>query len=531
MKTLQNTETSTAEMITISRAEYEALKAQNTEQSRQIEWLMEQIRLTRKKLFGSSSEKTQEEVMDQLSFLFNEAEAYIKPEKPEPEKTEVAAHTRQKRGGNIEEILPDDVPVEVVEHRLPEEDRLCPACDTTMQEIGKEVRRTIIIEPAKFKIREDWYFSYACGSCKAEADETPVVKTPKDKPVISGSFASPEAIAHIMTQKFVMYAPLYRQEQEYNRSGVMLSRQTMSSWILKASEDWLKPVYDELHRQLVQRSVLHADESTLQVLREPGKSAQSKSYMWLYRTSGDTEHPIVLYEYRPDRKAENPKRFLEGFSGYLHADGYQGYYTLPENITVVGCWAHARRKFDEAVNSLPKSDQKESSAMIGQQYCDKLFSIEDKLVDLSPEERYFKRLELEKPVLDALLAWAEAKNAAPKSALGKALYYLREQWPHLIRYLEDGRLELSNNRAERSIKPFVMSRKNFLFANTPNGAQGSAIIFSLIETAKENHLDPYRYMVYVLSTAPNLDQTHPAWVTSLLPVNAPEQCRVPQKKC
>lgn len=311
----------------------------------------------------------------------------------------------------------------------------------------------------------------------------------------------------------------------------MLSRQTMSSWILKASEDWLKPVYDELHQQLVQRSVLHADESTLQVLREPGKSAQSKSYMWLYRTSGDTEHPIVLYEYRPDRKAENPKRFLEGFSGYLHADGYQGYYTLSDNITVVGCWAHARRKFDEAVNSLPKSDQKESSAMIGQRYCDKLFSIEDELIDLSPEERYIKRLELEKPVLDALLAWAQTTKTAPKSALGKALYYLREQWPHLIRYLEDGRLELSNNRAERSIKPFVMSRKNFLFANTPSGAQGSAIIFSLIETAKENHLDPYRYLVYLLTTAPNLDHADPAWVISLLPVNAPEQCRVPQKKC
>jgi transposase len=530
MEMLENSEKSTAEMVTISRAEYEALKAQNKDLSNQIEWLMEQMRLTRKKLFGSSSEKTQEEVMDQLSFLFNEAEAYVKPEKHEPGKTEVAAHTRQKRGGSIEEILPDDVPVEVVEHRLPEEDRQCPTCDTTMQEIGKEVRRTIIIEPAKFKIREDWYFTYACGSCKEESDETPIVKTPKDKPVISGSFASPEAIAHIMTQKFVMYAPLYRQEQEYNRSGVMLSRQTMSGWILKASEDWLKPIYDELHRQLVQRSVLHSDESTLQVLREPGKSAQSKSYMWLYRTSGDTKHPIVLYEYRPDRKAENPKRFLEGFSGYLHADGYQGYYTLSDKITVVGCWSHARRKFDEAVNSLPKSEQKESSAMIGQRYCDKLFSIEDELIDLSPEERYIKRLELEKPVLDALLAWAQMTKAAPKSALGKALYYLQEQWPHLIRYLEDGRLELSNNRAERSIKPFVMSRKNFLFANTPNGAQGSAIIFSLIETAKENHLDPYRYLVYVLSTASNMDRTDPTWIIQLLPANAPEQCRVPSKK-
>jgi transposase len=212
-----------------------------------------------------------------------------------------------------------------------------------MQEIGKEVRRTLVIVPAQVKIREDWYFSYACQTCKAAATETPVVKTQKDKPVITGSFASPEAIAHIMTQKFVMGSPLYRQEQELNRNGVMLSRQTMSNWILKAAEDWLKPIYEEFHRQLVRRSVLHADETTPQVLREPGKSAQSKSYMWLYRTGGDAEHPIVLYEYRRDRKAENPKRFLESFSGYLHADGYQGYYILPNTITVVGCWGHYPR--------------------------------------------------------------------------------------------------------------------------------------------------------------------------------------------
>lgn len=528
MKELQKNATNNAEMVTISRAEYEALKEHNTELNKQIELLLQQIRLGQKKRFGASSEKTQEAVMEQLSLLFNEAEAYIKIESPE--KTKVAAHTRKKRSGSLEEILPDNVPVEVVEHRLSEEERLCATCDTVMQEIGKEVRRSLVIIPPQVKIREDWYFSYACLTCKAEALETPVLKTGKDKPVISGSFASPEAIAHIMTQKFVMYSPLYRQEQELNRSGVMLSRQTMSSWILRASEDWLKPVYEEMHRRLLQQSVLFADETTLQVLREPGKKAQAKSYMWMYRTGGDTDQPIVLYEYKPDRKAENPKKFLEGFSGYLHADGYQAYYTLPENITVVGCWAHARRKFDEAVNSLPKSEQKGSSAIIGQEYCNKLFSIEDKLKCLTPEERYTQRLELEKPVLDAMLTWARTRNAPPKSALGKALHYLQQQWPHLIEYLKDGRLELSNNRAERSIKPFVMSRKNFLFANTPNGAEGSAVIYSLIETAKENLLDPYRYLVYVLTTAPNLDQTQPDWVIQLLPANAPEHCRVPHAK-
>ena len=279
-----------------------------------------------------------------------------------------------------------------------------------------------------------------------------------------------------------------------------------------------------MHKRLVQRDVLHADETTLQVLREPGKSAQSKSYMWLYRTGGDAEHPIVLYEYSPNRKPKNAEVFLEGFTGWLHADGYTGYHSLPERIRVVGCWAHARRKFDEAVKSLPRQEQAESTALEGQRYCNALFTLEKELAGLTAEERYKQRQERARPILDALLAWAETKKAAPKSALGKALHYLREQWPWLTRYLEDGRLEISNNLAERSIKPFVMDRKNFLFANTPNGARGSAVIFSMIETAKENRLDPYRYLVWVLQNAPNLAACGPGWAKRLLPENAPEEC-------
>lgn len=378
--------------------------------------------------------------------------------------------------------------------------------------------------PAQVKIREDWYYTYACKTCKEENIETPVAKTEKEPSVIPGSYASAEAIAHIMVQKFVMGSPLYRQEQEWNRQGVKLSRQTMSNWILRAAEDWLKPVYEELHRKLVQHKVLHADETTLQVLREPGKSAQSKSYMWLYRTSGDAEHPIVLYEYSPNRKPRNAEEFLEDFKGWLHADGYPGYHSLPEQIRVVGCWAHARRKFDEAVNSLPKQEQAGSAALEGQRYCNALFALEKELAGLTGEKRYKQRQERAKPILDALLAWAETKKAPPKSALGKALHYLREQWPWLIRYLEDGRLEISNNRAERSIKPFVMDRKNFLFANTPNGAQGSAIIFSMIETAKENGLDPFHYLVWVLQSAPGMNKTAPDWAAALMPENAPKIC-------
>lgn len=253
-------------------------------------------------------------------------------------------------------------------------------------------------------------------------------------------------------------------------------------------------------------TVLHVDETTLQVLKEPGRTSTSKSYVWLYRTSGCVEQPIVLYEYQPSRKVEHAEAFLKDFSGWLHADDYLGYHKLPENIRVVGCWAHARRKFDEALQTLPKGKRQDSLVATDEFYCTRLFHLELSLVELTPEERYTKRLELEKSVLDALLVWANESNAKtiPKSALGKAQHYLQEQWPYLVHYLEDGRLVFSINRAERNIKPFVMGRKNWLFSNAPAGAQSSAVIYSLIETAKENDLDPYRCLVWLLNNAPGL---------------------------
>ena len=396
-----------------------------------------------------------------------------------------------------------------------------------MVEIGKEIRRSLQMEPAKFWVREDWHYTYACKNCEKESGEAVIETAASEPSVLPGSFASASAIAHIAVQKYVMYSPLYRLEQEFERQGLKLSRQTMSNWLLKAGDDWLQPIYDVLHRELCKRTVLHGDETTMQVLHESGKSAQSKSYMWLYRTSGDAEAPIVLYDYRPNRKAENAENFLEGFSGYLHADGYQGYHRLPERIRVVGCLAHARRKFDEALTAVPKEQQPGSKAAEALSYFAKLFRIDQDFAALTAEERYIKRLEQEKPVMDALLAWAktEKSRTAPKSALGKALHYLLEQWPYLERYLEDGRLELSNNRAERSIKPFVMGRKNWLFSNTPAGAQSSAVIYSLIETAKENGLDPYRYLKWIFETAPKISRADENWAERFTPMAAPDECK------
>ena len=524
----------TREMVTISRAEYEEKNARLASQDEriarlesQVELLTEALRLARHKRFGASSEKTDVSVMEQLSFLFNEAEVFSTAETEEPEATDVAGHKRHKKHTYTLDTIPEGIPTKQVEHRLEGEELVCPQCGDTMTEIGKEVVKTLEIIPAQYIVREDIYYTYACKSCGENADEgceTPIVKAPREKNIIPGSFATPEAIAYIMTQKFVMGSPLYRQEQEINRQGIQLSRQTMSNWILRATEDYLTPVYQRLHEELLKREVLHADETTLQVLHEPGKEPQSGSFMWLYRTSGDTDKPIVLYEYQPGRGTQHPKEFLAGFHGYLHTDGYAGYHSLPEEITVVGCWAHLRRKFDEAVKSLPKGKAKGSSASQGLAYCNLLFEIEQGLAEKTAEERYNERLKQAKPVLDALLAWANTRTAAPKSALGKAFTYLKEQWPYLTNYLKDGRLELSNNRAERSIKPFVIDRKNFLFANTPKGAKGSAMMFSLIQTAIENGLDPYKYLTWLLKIANTADMDDIEVVQSLLPWNAAAEC-------
>ena len=523
METMNVTATSNTEMILISRAEYEAQKAYIKELETKLNWLMEQFRLNQHRRFGASSEHSSEEVLEQMSLLFNEAE--VLSEQPGSEKTSVIrAHTRKRRSGSLRDIVPENITVEVVRHELPEEERQCPNCGETMEEIGIEAVETLELIPARAVIHRDEYVHYACQQCKAKETEVPMLEAPKEKSLLPGGFASPKAVAYIMVQKFVMYAPLYRQEQDWNRQGLMLSRQTMSEWVLLGAE-LLGIIYNELHRlMLLWAVILHADETTLQVLHEVGKSAQSKNYMWLYMTGAAEEHQIVLYDYKPGRGAEYPQAFLSGFKGYLQTDGYIGYHDL-ENVVPVGCWAHMRRKFDEAVKALPKGT-KTGAAVTGLAYCTELFQLERRFQDLSPQERFQKRQELSKPLLDKFLAWAESRSVSAKSKLGQALTYLKNQWVPLTNFLLDGRLEISNNRAERSIKPFVMGRKNFLFANTPRGAKASAIVYSLIETAKVNNLDPYRYLTFLLEQIPKADQSCENWISPLLPWNAPERCRL-----
>ena len=523
-------------MVSISRAEYEKLQAQQSyisDLERQVQWLTERLTVARHKQFGTSSEHTSEEVMEQMSLLFDEPEATVAIEEQSVSQSvsevEVRPHKRRK-SGSVKDIVADDVEVVTVEHGLTEEERTCPACGEVMAPMGREIRNELKLIPAKAVLYQHVYYTYACRNCEKNETETPVVKTPREPVVIPGSYASAEAIAQIMTQKYVMAVPLYRQEQELHRAGVMLSRQTMSNWLVRSAHDWLKPVYSELHAQLVKHDLLHADETPVQVLREPGRKADADSYMWLYRTGNGAEHPIVLYDYQPGRGGEYPKVFLAGFQGYLQTDGFASYNHVA-GATHVGCWAHLRRKFHDATKAVPKG-KRSPTAEQGLAYCTRLFHLEAQLKDLSPDERQKKRLEQEKPVLDAMLAWANTRNAGPKSKLGEALTYLKNQWERLNNYLLDARLELSNNRAERSMKPFVVGRKNWMFANTPKGAESSAIIYSLIETAKENGLDPYRYLCWVLEQAPKVsqDDADAEWAKELVPEKAPVYCRMPGER-
>jgi transposase len=518
------TTTSLAERLT---EENHALKAENAELKHQLNWLKEQIKLSRKQAYGASSEKSIYD-FNQIP-LFNEAEYFADEKEPEPKLTTVKEYRRKTR--LVTDKLPPELPVETVEYTLPEKDQICPKCNETLHRIGKEtVREELKIIPAKCVLVKHVRHSYGCRKCELNAETPTIIKASAPEPVIKGSFASPEAVAHIMVQKFIMGVPIYRQEKDFNRQGILLSRQTMSNWLIKCTEDWLVPIYDLLHKQLLKHEVLFADETELQVLREPGRTARQKSYLWVYRTGGwsqaslafrpcslgDAKQPdcmgekrssaashIVLSEYQPGRHGKHAAAFLDGFKGYLHTDGYAGYHNLSADIVIVGCWSHARRLYDQALKALSENSRSGSNALRGKQFCDELFNIERKLTDLTPDDRSKRRIELAQPVLDKYYDWLTSFSGLGKTLFSKAVNYSVEQWKYLKNYMMDGRLELSNNRTERTIKMFVIDRKNFLFANTPRGARASAVMFSIVYTAIENGFNPYDYLVYIFKNAPN----------------------------
>ncbi len=492
----------------------------------EIGYLKAQMRVLQMKRFGSSSEKTNK---DQMQLFFNEAEATARPLVPEPDLITVPEHKRAKKKRKRTLDL-DGLPQNIIEYRLPEEELACSCCGNERHIMGSDKTCELRFVPAEISVDVHVQYLYSCRHCEGHGDgSSPVViAAPKPNRAFLGSIASPSLVSHIIEEKYVKAVPLYRQEQQWIRQGTAISRQNMSNWVLHAADNWLKPIYDAMKTVLRQQDIVHVDETSVQVLSEKGKKAQSKSYMWLYST-GRYGPPIVLFEYQPSRAAKHPLKFLKGFKGYLSSDGYAAYKKIPNTINV-GCWAHARRRFDEAVKAAGKG-AKNSKAKEGLKFCNQLFTIEKELANCEPEKRYDQRLQHSKPVLELFLVWLKEINevCVQKSHLGKAINYCLDQWETLNNFLLDGRLEIHNNRAERSIKPFVIGRKNFLFCVTPRGADASAITYSVVESAKANGLKPFEYIEYLLTQLPNSTSQE---LKKYLPwsEDIPEQCRTLKTK-
>jgi transposase len=512
--------------VVIPQTEYEEMKESIAKMELLIKYYEEQFLLSKRRQFGSSSEASPEQL--RIDNIFNEAEEQADQTLPEPVFEEIT-YKRKKRVGKREEDLAG-LPVERVDYELPESERICPECGELMRDIGVMVRDELEIIPARVIHKEHAVHAYGCSNveCEEKTGKTTIVRADSPAPLISGSLASTSAVAHLAVQKYVNGVPLYRQEKGFTYDNVVLSRQTMANWLVYCAQNYLAAFYSLLIAYLLKETVLHADETTVQVLHEPGRAAQTKSYEWLYRTSGCSEHQIVIYEYQETRKQEYPKAFLKDFKGYLHTDGYQVYHNLPSGIVVVGCWSHARRYWEKLYETIQESKRGGSNAERGLVYCNLLFAYEDEFRDLTPEERVQKRLEYSKPVSDEFFAWAGSLNALPKSLFGEAIHYTLSQRVYLENVYLDGRLELSNNRAERSIKPFVQGRKQWLFSNTPNGAETSSILYSIIETAKENNLHPFQYIKHLLDVLPSAKTSE---LEALLPLSEslPERCRAPVK--
>jgi len=489
------------------------------EQAERIALLEEWKRLITSQRFAPKSEK----VPPEQGRLFNEAEALAAaPHDDEGEDeddiVEVPAHRRRKAGRRP---LPDHLPVREVLHDLAEEEKVCPHdASHRLAEIGRETSDQLEFIPARVEIVRHVRPKYACPACKEGVRIAPMPKLAVPK-----SIATPSLLAQVATSKYVDALPLYRQEKIFARLGIDLSRATLAHWMVRMG-DLVEPLVDRILAEIRSGALVQADETPFQVLKEPGKRAQSQSYLWALR-GGPPAHPLIYYEYDPSRSGEVPKRLLRGYQGFLQTDGYEGYTAIGQEpgIVHVGCWAHTRRKYDEALRGQPrgkkagKKQAKVSTARQALTMIQALYRIERSLRDVSAEERHTARLERSQPALGKLRAWLDASRdrVPPQSLTGKAMHYMDRQWPKLVRFLEDGRIPLDTNLVENAIRPFVVGRKNWLFADTQAGARSSARLYGLIETAKANGIEPWAYLRLVFDQMPRV--TLPEEVDALLPHN------------
>ena len=463
--------------------------------------------------------------------LFNEAEAAADPSAPEPTlKEAVSGYNRQpgKPKASREEILAG-LPVIEVPCTVPEGDRNCPYCNTPMEVIGKKVvREELRITRAKVERIQYVQEVLGCPECKKDGASV-IVEAETPSPLLKHSLASPSTVAYVMYQKYVNSIPLYRQEADWKQLGVKLGRATLANWIIKCGMDYMEPVYKRLHEHLLERGVIHADETPCQVLKEDGKTAQSRSYMWLYGSGNDGLPPIRLYDYQPSRGGYHAEEFLKGFSGYLTCDGFSGYNKLKKVIRC-GCLAHMRRYWYDALPGKMKTASEKTPAEIGFDYCNQLFKLEEKYAGLDADTRKAKRLETEPAIWEAYWSWLETVNPTGGSRLEKAVTYARNQKPYMENYLLDGRCSISNNIAENIARPYAVGRKNFLFHDTVKGARSSAIIYSLVETAKLNNLNIYAYLETVLLYMPDY-KNEPEGIEELMPWSEmiQQRCRIESK--
>lgn len=491
------------QLIASLQKSLDAANEREAEQSKQLAAFKEQIDFLTKKLFGTSSERRMDDIEGQLH-LFNEAEILQKEVVMIPDiESTVKAHTRKAKTTLEEKIK--GIPVEEILVDLSEEEKTCPQCNTQLKLIGREtIRHEIEYIPAQVKVKKYVSLHYGCPECK-ETEEPYIIKAKTEqKPLMKHSLASSSSVAWTMYQKYANGMPLYRQEKDWKQYGIELSRSTLANWIIYNAYQYLEPLYEYFHRCLLKRKFLMADETTTQVLDEPGRRPQSKSYMWLYRTGEDGNPTIILYGYSETRSGDNAKAFLKGFQGYLACDGYQGYNKVP-NMKRCSCWAHVRRYLIDAV---PKGKEYDYSnpAVQGVQYCNKLFEYEDWInkKNVSFEERKVLRLQKEKPILEAFWSWFDSQKPIKNSRMDKAVTYIQNRRDTLETYLEDGRCSFSNNLSENAIRPFTLGRKNWLFSESPEGAKASATVYTMVEMAKAHDLNIYKYLKYLLDQRPSL---------------------------
>jgi transposase len=469
-----------------------------------VEVLTQAVLHASKQRFGASSEKTPK--IEGQCFIFEET-ANENIAESEVKVINIKEHKRPVRKKGDREKLIKELPHEIVECVLNPEEAVCGICGSELKVIGKKkVRSEMEYIPAKLIIKDYVQNVYKCVKCGKD-DANPydmIYSAPVPAPVLTHSVAAPSSVAWIMYQKYMLSVPLYRQERDFKRMGAELKRDMMANWVICSSEYWLRPLYEQMHKKLLKCGIIMSDETTWQVNKEEGKKASSKSFIWIHRSGSCEGPPIILYEYTRTRSGDHAKKFLESFHSYHVSDAYEGYEKV-EGITRCLCFSHLRRYYLEAIPlDSGKKEIPGSGGAIGRAYCDKLFRLERKWKELTPEERKKNRLIYSVPVLDAFFAWAE-NTVTNNDSLKKALRYTLNHKKYFTNFLLDGRIPLSNNLSEIAVKPVAITRKNSLFSDSPEGAVASAIVFSIVNTATANGLDAFKYLEYIFRKLPNIN--------------------------